>query len=279
MRLFQRRGLSARLTLAAVFVCAGLAGAAAFTMHKLNEVSDLSQRTGHHRIPQLAEVAQVELNVTRASLQLRHAMLARNEAERETALKDVLVKRQVIDTLLKQYEERLFTEAGKKRFQPVPAVLQSFWEQGEANIRLIQNGQREEAFAYLVDHTIPARNALLKVLSETVSYQQQSTEDDIARIESGIKQTLAVLMAVFLMIALAMIGLSWWIGNSLRQRVQRSQEVAERVRDGDLSTQIKDESNDEFSPLLMTLSDMQSSLTRVVTKVRGNADAVATASA
>jgi methyl-accepting chemotaxis protein len=279
MSFFAHRGLSARLTWATVVVCAVLLGAAVFTVWRLQDVAAVSERTAKHRIPQLAEIAQVELNVTRASLQLRHAMLARNEAERDAALQDVQVKRQRIDELLKDYERQLFTEVGKKRFQPIPPAVQAFWVQGEANVKLIAEGRKDEAFAYLVDHTIPARNALLTQLSKTVTYQRDSAEKDIAHIQSSIQQTLALLLGAFVLIGGAMVALSWWIGRTLRVRVDRSREVAERVRDGDLSTHVDDAQSDEFTPLLTALSDMQASLTQVVTRVRGNAEAVATASA
>jgi methyl-accepting chemotaxis protein len=279
MSFFGARGLAARIALASVLVCAGLIGAALFTVWRLQDVSTVSDQTAKHRIPQLSEIAQVELNVTRASLQLRHAMLARTPAERDAALQDVQTKRQLIEQLLKTYEQQLFTSAGKERFEAIPPAVQAFWVQGEANVKLIAEGRKDEAFAYLVDHTIPARNALLKELAETVSYQRDSAERDIAHIQSSIQQTLMVLLGVFLFIGGAMVTLSWWIGRTLKMRVDRSREVAERVRDGNLSTTIHEDQRDEFTPLLAALSDMQASLTQVVTRVRGNAEAVATASA
>jgi methyl-accepting chemotaxis protein len=78
---------------------------------------------------------------------------------------------------------------------------------------------------------------------------------------------------------LGLLLLSVLIAKALRQRVQASQDVAERVRDGDLTVSIRDQSQDEFSPLLSALSGMQDSLIDVVGNVRSNAESVATASA
>ena len=275
---FQTFGLTARLTLATLMICAGLMATAIFTMQRLNEASDLSERTRQHRIPQLTEIAKVELNITRASLQLRHAMLARNEVERDAALQDIQAKRRLIDELLREYELQLFTDAGRKRFQTIPGALQNFWLQGEANIRFILDGQKEQAFAHLVDHTIPARNALLAQLSDTVDYQRSGAESDIDEIQSSIQQTLAVLVGLFVVIGASLAGLCWWINHTLKRRVNRSRQIAEQVRDGDLSNAVHDTERDEFSPLLHALADMQTSLIRVVTKVRDNANSVAVAS-
>ncbi len=70
MSFFRERGLAARITLASVLVCAGLMGAAAFTVWRLQDVSAVSDQTAKNRIPQLAEIAQVELNVTRVAVQV-----------------------------------------------------------------------------------------------------------------------------------------------------------------------------------------------------------------
>jgi len=275
---FQSSGLSARLMLATTLICTGLTAAAVLTTWRLNEVSELAGLTGTHRIPQLAEIAEVELNVTRASLQLRHAMLARNDAERDTALADVLTKRQNIDHLLSTYQQQLFTPTGRQRFQAIPPTMEAFWAQGEVDIRLIQSGQKEQAFAHLVDRTIPARNALLKELSETVDYQRSSAEHDIATIQSGVQHTLVTLIALFVLIALSLVALSWWTSRTLTRRVQHSRGIAEQVRDGDLSRFKPDDAKDEFSPLLQALSGRQWGLVGLGTERRDNAHSVANAS-
>lgn len=64
--------------------------------------------------------------------------------------------------------------------------------------------------------------------------------------------------------AQAMLAFSWSISRTLRNRVMMSQNVAERVRDGDFTVVVNDPMRDELSPLLQSLSDMQASLTHVV---------------
>jgi methyl-accepting chemotaxis protein len=259
-------------------ICACLVGAAIFTAWRLQEISDVSERTAKNRIPQLVEIAEVELNVTRASLQVRHAMLARTVDERDAALQDVQAKRLRIEELLAEYESQLFTPEGRERFKAIDPALKAFWAEGEAVVGLISAGRNDEAFTFLVDRVIPARNVLLKHLNDTVIYQRARAEDDVGRIQAGVQQTLTVLTSVFVLICCAMVLLSWWIGRTLRHRIDVSREVAQRVRDGDLTSNAQDGRDDEFSPLLKALADMRLSLADVVVRVRKNADAVATAS-
>jgi methyl-accepting chemotaxis protein len=84
-----------------------------------------------------------------------------------------------------------------------------------------------------------------------------------------------MVLAVAVMLTL----FSWHVGSVLRRRVALTLSAAERVRDGDFTQAIRDDSRDEFSPLLQAMQAMQSALARIVGDVRGNADGVATASA
>ncbi len=224
-------------------------------------------------------MAAIELNITRSSLQVRHAILSRTPQELAATLADLGKHRELVDRTVADYENGLFTAEGKERFKKLAPLLARFWEVAAANVQLIQAGQKAEAFAFLVDKTIPVRNELLLELDGTVKFQEGMLHQDLNRIESNARNTLQVL-EILVIASIAGLGLfSWYLGRVLRQRLDVSREVAERVRDGDLQTPVRDDAQDEFSPLLRALGDMQSSLAGVVSKVRGNAEGVATASA
>ncbi len=279
MSFLNAKGIARRLYLVSFALSLALLAVAATAYIKLNAVAATAEATEKGRVPQLTRIAAMELNITRISLQLRHAMLARNDAERNASLEDITSKRKLVTEMSAVYEGLLFTDEGKRRFALLPPLLERFWQVAEGNIALVQQGQKDEAFAYLVDKTIPARNEVLAVLDETVKYQQNALSKDIDGVSSEIGTTLKLLLGIVGVCLLGLLFLSVLIAKALRQRVQASQEVAERVRDGDLTVLIRDDSQDEFSPLLSALSGMQDSLIDVVGNVRSNAESVATASA
>jgi methyl-accepting chemotaxis protein len=253
--------------------------AAIVTTQRLDGVVAKAGITGDQRVPALLRMAELELNVTRVSLQLRHAILARTPEELATTLADVGAKRKLIEEALTQYEKGLFTPAGRERFATLPPVMADFWRVGEENLKLIQAGRKDEAFAFLVDQTIPARNALLKQLSQTEKYQSESLAQDIDTIEAEARQAKFVVLGLLLAAVVLLALFSWHIASLLQRRIGQARQVAERVRDGDLATQATDPARDEISPLLSAMSSMQQSLSRVVGSVRRNAESVATASA
>ena len=253
--------------------------AAIVTANLLGGVVTKADSTGRQRVPQLQMVAALELNVTRASLQLRHAMLSRTPEELASTVADIGAKRKLIDETLAAYEQGLFTQAGRDRFATLPPVMANFWRVAEENLKLILDGRREEAFAFLVDNTIPARNQLLEQLSQTVKYQIDSLDQDIEAIESGAAQTKYAVLGLLLAAVVALASLSWHVAHLLQRRIGQARAVAEQVRDGDLTIRTVDSARDEISPLLAALGEMQDSLARVVGSVRSNAESVATASA
>ena len=277
--MFNSFSITRRLYAASLALAVAFSGLAIFMGVELTAVAGLAERAGTLRVPQLQRMAAVELAVTRVSLQIRHAILSRTPEELASTLADIAAKKDFLAKTLADYESDIFSPADRERFDKIAPLAARFWSVGEPNIRLIQNGEKEKAFSYLVDSTIPARNELLGILHETAQFQEAALRGEIDEIRGT---TLVIQRAMVSLVVAAVAGLAlfaWHIARTLRRRMAASQAVAERVRDGDLGTAVHDDAHDEFSPLLAALADMQASLTRVVAQVRQNADRVATASA
>ena len=88
----------------------------------LHDASDKAESTQKVRAPQLTAMSDLELAVTRSSLQLRHAMLARTPEERDAALADIAAKRKLIAETMTRYEQGLYTDKGKAHWLKVYEV-------------------------------------------------------------------------------------------------------------------------------------------------------------
>jgi len=271
-------GLAGRLYAVVAVLLLALTGTVVVAWFKLGAVAEAATDTAEVRVPQLDRIAAIELAVTRVSLQVRHAMLSRTPEELAATLADIGDKRRHIDQLMAGYERTITTERGRGLFKQLEPALAAFWQVGGANIKLVQDGQKAEAFAFLVDKTIPARNVVLEQASGMVKYQRDMLEGELASVSRAGSTTLHLLMGL---VAAAMAGLvlfAWHFAALLKRRIASSREVADRVRGGDLAQPVLDTAHDEFSPLLHALQQMQDGITRVVGTVRQGADGVATAS-
>jgi len=279
MNPLSRLTLTARLYTMAALLSLCLTVVAVLTCTALAEISQLAQRAKDTRVPQLQRAGAIELNVTRVSLQLRHAMLARHAEELAATLADIATRRQLITQAMAEYEHHLQTAAARERFAPLVPAMEEFWRNGEANLRLIKQGQRAEAMAFLVEHTIPARNAVLALVAQAVQHQGKGLADEIATLDADATRARNMQLALVSAVGVGLALFAWHLGAIIRRRVGQAGEVAARVAEGDLSTPVHDAARDEFSPLLAALSQMQASLRHTVAAVRENAQSVATASA
>lgn len=272
-------GIARRLHLFCGALSLAFAGVAVFAYFNLNHVTELARQTELLRVPQLQRVSTTELEVTRVLLLLRQSILARNEQELKRQLDGIVDKRQQINQTMQSYQYNLLTDEERRRFARVPQLLETFWAVAAEDTRLILAGQKEEALAFLMDKTVPARTELLAALRDAVKLQSSGLRDELSEIVAEARRTLNVLLTLTGVAVIGLALLSWYVAAVLGRRVAMSRAVAERVRDGDLSIAVLDDTRDEFSPLLAALNDMQGSLTRVVSNVRSNSESVASASA
>jgi nitrogen fixation/metabolism regulation signal transduction histidine kinase len=271
-------GISGRLFALSIAISIALGALGVYAYASLHAAGELAKFTEENRVPQLQSMSELELNVTQVSLQLRHAILSRTPAERAETMAYIGAKRQHMDELLKTFESRLNSPEGRAHFTKLAPQLANFWRTGEANLALIQQDRLDEAFAFLVETTIPARNALLQELAAGREIQAKGLSANIERIGASVNNTSILIAGAAVLIAVSLLLFAWFVARTLRARVGIAQAAAERVRDGDLSQSVQDTQRDEVSPLIKALDDMQTSLTRVVGNVRQNADSVATAS-
>src|SRR3989338_3229053 len=279
MNFFRAFGIAKRLHLLSFALISGLTLVALLAWFNLSEVTAQTRKVATESVPHQLRLAAMELNVTRSSLQLRHALLVRTPSDVKATLADIAEKKKLIDTDQLALEKTAVTTTEKTEYAALVQALGTFWQIAGQNIQLIEQGNKEEGFDFLVAKTIPARNVVLEMLSQQKQRQNTSLTESIGKIESDAKQTLYSLVAAVAAIAAGLMVFSWYVGSVLQRRVSEAQVIAARVRDGDLTGEVIDNVNDEFSPLLQALSDMQTSLTQVVSQVRQGSDSVATASA
>ncbi len=279
MKFLRTFGIARRLYLLSFALVTGLALVVLLAWSNLTLVTEQTHKVATESVPHQLRLANMELNVTRSSLQLRHAMLVRTPDDLKTTLADIADKKKLIDADQLALEKSAVTAAEKADYAGLVQALGMFWQIAGQNIKLIEQGSKEESFDFLVAKTIPARNAVLEMLSQQKLRQNAALTASIEEIEAEAKQTLHSLIGAVAVIAFGLIVFSWYVGSVLQRRVTQAQVIATRVRDGDLTGQVVDRANDEFSPLLQALSAMQTSLTQVVSQVRQGSDSVATASA
>ena len=246
----------------------------------LDNEAELAASVEQNRVPQLQRIAAIELNVTRASLQLRHAILARTPEEQAAALADVGEKKRLLAAKLEEFGQAQFTAAGKEAFAPMPALMQSFWDIGVANVQLIEAGRKDEAFAHLVEKTIPARNALLEPLAREKERQGRQLSMELGGVRTEALRARNIVLGMVLAVGLGTGALVAWVLRVMRRlggEPDALKSAADAVAAGNLAVHIPLRPGDSSS-VMAAMARMREQLSQTVRQVRQNAESVATAS-
>ena len=235
---------------------------------------------GKHRLPQMVRVAEIELNITRASLSLRHAMLARNPAEMDEALGVVAEKKRWLEAEVAALGAGMATPEGKAKHAAMVVPLQRFFEAVGTDIGLIQAGKKNEAFAFLVDRVVPVRNELLALTGAEKVRQSKKVAAGLTEIVDHASTARNVVASAMVVLSLGLVGFCVYVLSVMRQLGAEPgdlKRVAQGVADGDLAVDIALRPGDSHS-VMAAMHAMCGKLAHTVRAVRRNADSVATAS-
>jgi methyl-accepting chemotaxis protein len=280
MKLFRNLSISARLLSVSVALIVALVALSVIAWIQLVQVRELSTSAGKVKVLQLALIASTELKVAQVLSDIRHALLMKTSKHTELALSSISAKRAEISRNDADFLKEVTTEEGREAFRRDWLQLQVVtWPVAEANMQLLKDNKAEAAQAMLIEKTIPAYAKMQDWLVAARSAQAKELGEQVEAIGAEVDGIRYYLGALVCVIAVGLLVFSWSIARTLRARVAMSQEVTDRIRQGDFSVMVTDALRDEFTPLLQSMSAMQSSLTTVVQTVRQNAQSVATASA
>ena len=273
--------LAKRLLIISVTLITLLFATAIVVWLMMDRLTLAADRINEVNVPELQIIAELELNVTRVSLQLRHAILARTPQELSETLADVGQKKALLLERLQHFGSGMEDEEGRAAFRPLPPLMDTFWKIGEENVALIQAGRRDEAFAFLVDKTIPARNALLAPLAGEKKRQGERLAARVHEVEDFSALTRNMVVGTVMLVTLGLIGLTLYLRHVTGQLGADPDElkrVADTVAAGDLSVRIPVLAGDQASAMA-ALQTMAANLVASCTAVRQGSESVSSASA
>lgn len=149
-------------------------------------------------------------------------------------------------------------------------------------IGLALNGQREQASAALVGEVSRLQGIVFQAVNGAFSSEMKEAERIAERSHEAAATGVLWMSGLTALMALVGLVVGWAVTRSLRMALgaepQELSSTVARVADGDLRQKLVTRPGDTVS-VMFNLARMQSSLIEVVSKVRENADSVASASA
>jgi len=245
---------------------------------QMGAMRTLSAEVSNNWLPSVAKVNQMNASVIDFRMVEFQHVLNTDDARMESIERVMAQVRTTSDAHNKSYVELISSPEERKLHDTFDTEWKRYLQLHEQVLALSRKNENTQAKAVLEGDAQQTFGAMRKVLAQLIQLNEAGSLSAAQASES------AYLMARNAMLIAAALGLSmaittgWWLIRSITSPLQQALQAAHRVADGDLSCVIEQQSEDESGKVLQALQQMQSSLEGVVTKVRDNADSVATAS-
>ncbi|MFH6907232.1 methyl-accepting chemotaxis protein [Vibrio fluvialis] len=154
-------------------------------------------------------------------------------------------------------------------------MQQLYFPLADQTIALRQSPDWNFANQEMAKQLLPAASALEASLENVVAAQQQKADRSGQGIEASIHQVLTFLVVALVLVIVAALAISNYMGRSIGRRVSEISLRAQRIAAGDVSQQpLAVQGNDELSALTESINRMNASLAGIVRGVTDKANQV-----
>jgi methyl-accepting chemotaxis protein len=271
--------IGARLGLAFGFVLMLMVVIVVIGVTRLSTLNSGTDHIIHDEYPKVVVAYEIEGDVNVIARAVRNILLVPDEASVKSELERIAKARTKISAGMDTLERAIGSDQGKKLLTSLKQAHAPYMVELDAFLKLAAAKNMEEGAAHLIGKVRPVQSDYFKHLDALIANQNQLMEkagDDAESTYGNAKFMLIglALVAVALAAFMALV-----VTRSIVQPIQRALDTANRVADGDLTSDITATGSDEPGLLLGALQRMNESLSKVVTTVRQGSEGVSTASA
>ena len=272
LKIGQRLNISFALSFAMLALVVGMGA------WRLAAVSGDIDVTLNEHYQTISELTAAESALDLQSSHLRNALLQGDAALAKAELDKADQLGMQVAAALDQIAPRLQLAEAQSLFGRVQAAGAVFVTARDQVMRLVRAGQKDQARALLLASMAPAQLSYFEAIDKLIGFHA-----DLMR-ATGARAMHGATLASRAMLALGVIGgvlsmfTAWYITRGIVGPIRHAVKVARTVASGDLGSRIEVRSSDEVGQLSAALKEMNDSLVRIVSQVRGGTDTIAQAS-
>ena len=170
-------------------------------------------------------------------------------------------------------------EEGRKLIQAIVEIRERSLKQQKTFVGMIEGEDKETALTKFLFSIRPAQAKFFGLLDDLVAQQQKAMDTAGAQSADVARKTQALIGVLALAATALSVGVAVAVARSITVPLNRAVTVAQRVAQGDLTSNISSRSQDETGQLMQALSDMNRSLQGIVGQVREGTVNIESASA
>jgi methyl-accepting chemotaxis protein-1 (serine sensor receptor) len=277
--MFKHLTIKTRLIFVIAFLAAELIVGAVVGIVNLGVANAELKNLYDNRLMSMTHLSRVMQLITANQLIVAKAANVTDAAQRDAMLAEVEANIASVSASWKAYEDTEETAEETVLIGKFVDARKAFLAQGlQPAIAAVRAGDSARANQLVTGDMARLFQPVNEVGSQLIALQQRVAKADYEASQATYELVRLVCVAglVFGLVMAAIVG--WLLVRAIVRPIERAVEIAGAVASGDLTQRIEVDSRDETGRLLQALKDMNASLVRIVTQVRGGTDTIATAS-
>jgi methyl-accepting chemotaxis protein len=252
-----------------------LAGITYFRVTVLNaEISSMSNQ----QYPAIVSVHQIKDELNISALKMYNLLVISDADDLKKEIANLEKSTRLIDSSVNNLIKNNIPGIAENEKEIVDVQKKIAKYQAEF-ISLSKQGRIEEAKTVLQFVIHPIHITYIEILDKLISSQSQQMESAGSESNKDAKFTRILIISITLVACILSALLALLTIKSITRPLLQAVEIAQKVADADLRSNIHVDINDETGQMLQALKDMNERLSDIVTKVRSGTETISTASA
>ncbi len=275
MKLLKDRSIATRMRLGFGLLIVVSIVVALFGRLALQQVgAQVRELTGHNLVI-VTVLAHIKDNVNLTARAARNIALLTDEKSKLLEKATIDGNRGSTRALLKQLEELLTAQDELAQLKTVTATRLAYVGLMDEAVKLGLQGKNEAARDALIGGVTAAQKTYFSALDELISLQHQRMEMAQQGADRTVSQAGYAMLGLLVLATVLGAMIASWTARSVTRPLLAAVHVTQRISQGDLSTHVVTEAQDEVGQLTNSLRVMQDSLRELVGMVRASSDSVA----
>ena len=272
MKIGVRLGLGFGLVVTLLIVIATLA------ITRLSQQNETLNLIVNDRYMKVAILTGIQSETTNIAMSLRNMLLTENLDDQKKQEDIISDSRKKIQESVEKLQKLLVLPKGKELLQNILDDRAKYIDAQKIQIKLINDGKKDEARTMLTTVMRPLLSAYKASLNKLNDFQielVQTSVKEAAESYNNARNLMLALTAIALALAA---GIGFWVTRSITRPLSIAVNVSNQLAEGDLTARIEVTSKDETGQLLAAMQNMVGKLSQIVTDVRSASDNLSSAS-
>jgi len=278
MAWFYNLRISRKLLISFCLILSLTCSLGAFSVSQLSKVNQASVEIATNWLPSISVALDLKVALSRVrAIQLQHILSVKEQdfAQNE---KELDQQNQVIRQKISDFAPLANTDIEKAVIAKMAREFSDILSLQKKVIAISRTNKMTEAHAIHMAEFTPLYFRILND-ADTLASTNLTGSKVADKVAHDTFQSSRIMILTLLLLSTFMgIAMAIWVSRLVVKPLQQAVDVARRVADGDLTTEIHPLSKDETGQLMLALKAMTDSLSKIVNEVRLGTDCISTAS-